>query len=172
MPQIGLAWLPCDLFDWSNFYLQDDFIALLHLHLPGFKAFFCNWKEVESVSREYIKAGELEDHLQTSAPNTRPASLNRMRKIVYRHFALQVLRYTCSPVTVDYKVENELREEYQGLRFNIIHKLNGEPPYLSYSHKGPHDLGYAYYNRVHGLFDWDDGLPCTFQDYCYYRQLA
>ncbi|KAF9775753.1 hypothetical protein IL306_006119 [Fusarium sp. DS 682] len=85
-----------------------------------------------------------------------------MRKMVYRHFALQVIRYTCSHVIVDYELDDELRlarEGYRGLSFDIIHKLTGEPPYLSYSHKGPHDQGYAYHDRVHGLFDWDDGLP-------------
>ncbi|EXL65420.1 hypothetical protein FOPG_18352 [Fusarium oxysporum f. sp. conglutinans race 2 54008] len=172
MRQTGLAWLPCDIFDWSNFHLQDDLVASTTFTFNGLQGVFRNWKAVESVSREYSKAGELEDHLRTSAPNTRPATLNRMRKMVYRHFALQVIRYTCSHVTVDYEVENELREGYQGLSFDIIHKLTGEPPYLSYSHKGPHDLGYAYHDRVHGLFDWDDGLPRTFWDHCYYRQLA
>ncbi|KAF4429574.1 hypothetical protein F53441_14011 [Fusarium austroafricanum] len=175
MRQTGLAWLPCDLFDWSNFHLQDDLVASTTFTFNGLQGVFRNWKEVESVSREYSKAGELEYHLRTSAPNTRPATLNRMREMVYRHFALQVIRYTCSHVIVDYELDDELRlarEGYRGLSFDIIHKLTGEPPYLSYSHKGPHDQGYAYHDRVHGLFDWDDGLPRTFWDHCYYRQLA
>ncbi|WKT54414.1 hypothetical protein QSH57_004998 [Fusarium oxysporum f. sp. vasinfectum] len=90
MRQTGLAWLPCDLFDWSNFHLQDDLVASTTFTFNGLQGVFRNWKEVESVSREYSKAGELEDHLRTSAPNTRPATLNRMRKMVYRHFALQL----------------------------------------------------------------------------------
>jgi hypothetical protein len=88
-----------------------------------------------------------------------------MRKMVCRQFALQIIRYTCNHVAVDHEHENELRlarEGYKGLSFDIIHRLTGKPPYLSYSHKGPHDLGYAYHDRVYRLFDWNDRLPRTF----------
>ncbi|KAF4947724.1 hypothetical protein FSARC_13898 [Fusarium sarcochroum] len=175
MRDTGVAWLPRDLFDWSNFHLQDDLVASTTFTFNGLQGVFRNWKGVKSASKEYGKAGELEDYLRTSEPNTRSATLDRMRKMVYRHFALQVIRYICSHAFIDYELENELRlarEGYQGLSFDITHKLTGEPPYLYFSHKGPHDLGYAYHDRVHGLFDWDDGLPRTFWDHCYYRQLA
>ncbi|KAL5603551.1 hypothetical protein FOVSG1_006301 [Fusarium oxysporum f. sp. vasinfectum] len=176
MRHTGLAWLPRNLFDWFNFHLQDDLAASTTFTFNGLQGVFRNWEEVESASKEYSKAGELEDLLRASESNTRPATLDRMRIMVYRHFALQVIRYICSHVIVDYELENDelqlAREGYNGLCFDIIHKLTGEPPYLSNSHKGPHDLGYAYHDRVHGLFDWDDGLPRTFWDHCYYRQLA
>lgn len=96
--------------------------------------------------------------------------------MVYRRFALQIIRYTCSHAVVNDELENDelrlAREGYNGVSFDIIHKLTGEPPHLSFLHKEPHDLGYAYHDRVYGLFDWDDGLPHTFWDHCYYRQLA
>lgn len=130
---------------------------------------------MESVSREYCKARELEDHLQTSKPSAFPDILNRMRKMVYQQFALQVIRQTCSNLMLDSGLESEhesAREGYQGLSYDIIHTLAGEPPYLSYTQKGPHKLGRAYHDRVQGLFDWDDSIARTLWDYCYYRQLA
>lgn len=45
-------------------------------------------------------------------------------------------------------------------------------PYLVQVRKGKHCLGNTYPERVQGLFNWDDDIPRTFWDHCYYRQLA
>jgi hypothetical protein len=60
----------------------------------------------------------------------------------------------------------------QGLSFDIVHSLLGEQPFLAQVRRRRHDLGNTYPERVHGLFNWDDGIPRTFWDQCYYRQLA
>ncbi|EXM14331.1 hypothetical protein V3481_016527 [Fusarium oxysporum f. sp. vasinfectum] len=172
----GLAWLPLDLFNWTDFHLHDNLVASTTFTFNGLQGVFRNWKDVESVSREYCKARELEDHLRTSEPSVYPDILDRMRKMIYRHFALQVIRKICStnPVlNLGPRSEYEsVWEGYQGLSYDIVHTLTGEPPYLSFARKGPHKLGRAYHDRVQGLFDWDDGLAHTLWDHCYYRQLA
>ncbi|KLP14862.1 Uncharacterized protein LW94_6637 [Fusarium fujikuroi] len=176
MRQTGLAWLPLDLFNWTDFHLHDNFMASTTFTFNGLQGVFRNWKDVESVSREYCKARELEDQLRASEPSAYPDILDRMRKMIYRHFALQVIRKICStnPVLdLGPRSEHELAwEGYQGLSYDIVHTLTGEPPYLSFTRKGPHKLGRAYHDRVQGLFDWDDGLARTLWDHCYYRQLA
>ncbi|GKU15179.1 unnamed protein product [Fusarium langsethiae] len=176
MRQTGLAWLPLDLFNWTDFHLHDNLVASTTFTFNGLQGVFRNWKDVESISREYCKARELEDHLRTSEPSAYPDILDRMRKMIYRHFALQVIRQICStnPVLdLGPRSEHESAwEGYQGLSYDIVHTLTGEPPYLSFTRKGPHKLGRAYHDRVQGLFDWDDGLARTLWDHCYYRQLA
>ncbi|RKK87314.1 hypothetical protein BFJ68_g17067 [Fusarium oxysporum] len=176
MRQTGLAWLPLDLFNWTDFHLHDNLVASTTFTFNGLQGVFRNWKDVESVSREYCKARELEDHLRTSEPSVYPDILDRMRKMIYRHFELQVIRKICStnPVLdLGPRSEHEsVWQGYQGLSHHIVHTLTGEPPYLSFARKGPHKLGKAYHDRVQGLFDWDDGLARTLWDHCYYRQLA
>ncbi|KAH8656765.1 hypothetical protein BGZ61DRAFT_486537 [Ilyonectria robusta] len=168
MHQTGLAWLPPDLFNWSEFHLRDDLVASTTFTFNGLQGVFRNWKDVDSVSREYCKARELEDHLRTSEPSEYPDTLDRMRKMVYRQFALQVIRQTCSNLVLDSGLESEHEtawEGYQGLSYDIIHTLAGEPPYLSFARKGPHKLGRTYHDRVQGLFDWDDGQLTTIRPF-------
>lgn len=159
MHQTGLAWLPPDLFDWSNFHLRDDLVESTTFTFNRLKGVFRNWKDVDSVSREYCKARKLEQCLRTGEPSAHHDILDRMRKMVYRQFALQVIRQTCSNLVHESRLESEHQtawEGYQGLSFDIIHTLAGEPPYLSYAREGSHQLGRTYHDRVQGLFDWDD----------------
>jgi hypothetical protein len=56
MRQTGLAWLPLDLFNWTDFHLHDNLVASTTFTFNGLQGVFRNWKDVESVSREYCKA--------------------------------------------------------------------------------------------------------------------
>ncbi|KAG5746834.1 hypothetical protein H9Q70_010483 [Fusarium xylarioides] len=72
MRQTGLAWLPLNLFNWTDFHLHDNLVASTTFTFNRLQGVFRNWKDVESVSRKYCKARELEDHLRTSKPSVYP----------------------------------------------------------------------------------------------------
>lgn len=92
-----------------------------------------------------------------------------MRKMVYRQFALQVIQQLNADPNLE---DTEVQQGYRGLSFDVVHNLLGEFPYLVQVRKGKHGLGNTYPERVQGIFNWDDDIPRTFWDQCYYRQLA
>lgn len=139
------------------------------------KAFFRNWKDVSSATREYSRARELEVRLRASDTGNCPDVLESMRNMVYQHFALQVIRQMRVLPEVPSTMEEDVpgyKLEYLGLSYDVIRALTGEATHLSCVRKGQHGLGNTYAERVHCLFSWDDGVARTFWDHCYYRQLA
>ncbi|KID81132.1 hypothetical protein MGU_11489 [Metarhizium guizhouense ARSEF 977] len=172
MRQSGLAWLPYELFDWSALHLRDELVTSTTFTFNGLQGKFWNWKNVESVNRQYGIARELEGLLQRSEPGDRAQILDRMRKMVYQHLALQVIgQLGVKPDISDEHVA--ILQGHHGLSFDIAHALVGEIPYLSARARGgKHGLGGTYPARVQTLFNWDDGITRTFWDHCFYRQLA
>lgn len=172
MRQSGLAWLPYELFDWSALHLRDELVTSTTFTFNGLQGKFWNWKNVESVNRQYGIARELEGLLQRSEPGDRAQILDRMRKMVYQHLALQVI----GQLGVKQDISDEhvaILQGHHGLSFDIAHALVGEIPYLSARARGgKHGLGGTYPERVQTLFNWDDGITRTFWDHCFYRQLA
>lgn len=175
MQQTGLAWLPSDLFNWRDFHLHDELVTSTSFTFNGLQGVLSNWQGVKTISREYCQAKDLDVSLRTCDSGMEAEILDQMRKMVYRHFAHQVIRQSCSDRISDEKLTNiqEKRwEGYQGLSYDIINELIGEAPYLARARIGPCGLGASYHERVQGLFDWDDGIARTLWDHCYYRQLA
>ena len=171
MRDTGLAWLPRDLFNWPGLYLHDELVTSTSFTFNGLQGVFRNWKDVNAVNRQYCVARDLEYRLQTSGPGDHSDILGHMRKMVYQQFALQVIQQLCiDPNLKDTDIE--LQQGHQGLSFDIVHTLLGEMPYLVQVRKRKHSLGNTYPERVQGLFNWDDDIPRTFWDQCYYRQLA
>ena len=169
MRDTGLAWLPRHLFNWPGLHLHDELVTSTSFTFNGLQCVFRNWKDVNTVNRQYCEARDLEYRLQTSDPNDHSDILDVMRKMVYRQFALQVIQQL--HINPDLK-DTELQQGHQGLSFDIVHTILGELPYLVQVRKGKHGLGNTYPERVQGLFNWDDDIPRTFWDHCYYRQLA
>ncbi|KAH7111530.1 hypothetical protein EDB81DRAFT_829133 [Dactylonectria macrodidyma] len=160
MHQTGLAWLPRELFNWSDFHLHDNLVASTTFTFNGLQCVFRNWRDVNLFSRDRM------NYLGT---------FDRMRKMIYRHLALQVIRQTYTAPDTDPESEQhdaECWQGYHGLSHDVLSGLLGEPPCLSRVRKGKHSLGNTYSERVKGLFNWDDGIPRTFWDHCYYRQLC
>ena len=124
---------------------------------------------MNAANQEYCKARDLEHRLQTSDLIDRSGVLDLMRKMVYQQFTLQVIQQL--PIDPNLQ-EAELQQGRQGLSFDIISNLLGQQPYLVHVRKGMYKLGNTYPERVQGLFSWDDDIPRTFWDQCYYRQLA
>ncbi|KAH7187211.1 hypothetical protein DER44DRAFT_816631 [Fusarium oxysporum] len=50
--QTGLAWLPLDLFNWTDFHLHDNLMASTTFTFNGLQGVFRNWKDVESSSEK------------------------------------------------------------------------------------------------------------------------
>ncbi len=158
-----------DLFSWPGLHLHDELVISTSFTFNGLQGVFRNWKDVNSVNQQYCEARDLEYRLQTSDRNNQPQILGLMRKMVYRQFALQVIQQ----LDADPNFEDiEVQQGYRGLSFDVVHKLLGEMPYLVQVRKGKHGLGNTYPERVQGIFNWDDDIPRTFWDQCYYRQLA
>jgi hypothetical protein len=124
---------------------------------------------VNTVNQQYSEARVLESRLRTSVANDQSDILDLMRQIVYRQFTLQVLQQLRA---VSHVEDPELHQEHQGLSFDIVHSVLGERPVLVHVRRGRQGLGNTYLERFQGLFNWDDGIPCTFWDECYYWQLA
>lgn len=87
----GLAWLPCDLFNWVGFHLPDELVTSTSFTFNGLQEFFRNWKNVNAVNQQYTEARKLESLLQTTDHSNLPNVLDLMRKMVYQQFALQVI---------------------------------------------------------------------------------
>lgn len=79
----GLAWLPHDLFSWPDLHLHDELVTSTSFTFNGLQGVFRNWKDVNTVNREYCRARDLEHRLQTSQPNNHSDILGHMRKMVY-----------------------------------------------------------------------------------------
>jgi len=80
MRHTGLAWLPCNLFNWPDLHLHDKLVTLTSFTFNGLQGVFRNRKDVNSVSREYCRTRELESRLRTSAPDDHPNIQDHMRK--------------------------------------------------------------------------------------------
>lgn len=171
MRDTGLAWLPCEFFNWSNLHLLDELVPLTTFTFDGLQGIFGNWKDADFVNKEYSRARELENCLQNCPPDNHSEILDDMRKMVYRQFALQVIQQLCVSPNLD-DGDKMLQQGSNGLSFDIIRTLVGEGPYLAQLKKGNHSLGHTYPKRVQGLFNWVDDIIRTFWDHCFYRQLA
>ena len=171
----GLAWLPRDLFDWTGLHLHDEFLHCTSFTFNGMQGVFQNWRNVDEAHREYSQARELEYRLRNSTSHEHPDILHRMREMVYRHLAAQViqlLNVVVDPNESDQRSILQLQRGHRGLSLEIVRRLTGNVPHLIQVRAGKHHLGNTYPQRVQSLFDWDDGLPRTFWDHCYYRQLT
>ncbi|KFY66151.1 hypothetical protein V497_01104 [Pseudogymnoascus sp. VKM F-4516 (FW-969)] len=169
MRKTGLAWLPRDLFNWPGLHLHDELVTSTSFTFNGLQGVFRNWKDVNTVNQQYGEARDLEYRLQTSDRNNHSHILDLMRKMVYRQFALQVIQQLDADPNFE---ETEVQQGYRGLSFDVVHNLLGGMPYLVQVRKGKHGLGNTYPERVQGIFNWDDDIPRTFWDQCFYRQLA
>ena len=84
---------------------------------------------------------------------------------------MQVIQQLCT--TVESSDDHAtLRRGCHGLSFDIVYTLTGEEPRLTRTRGGKDVCGDTYPQRVQKLFDWEDGIPRTFCDHCFYRQLA
>ena len=166
----GLAWLPSDIFDWSILSLHDDLVGRTTFTFNGLRSIFRNWKAVGLASRNYGAAKELEARLQNARVEDRHVIIDRMKKMVYQHFALQVIQQL--KIGPHLEENHPVRQGLHGLSFYVVYVLVGEAPTLARTRPGSHGLGNTYAERLQTIFDWDDGIPRTFWEHCFYRQLA
>ena len=169
MRDTGLAWLPRDLFNWGGLHLQDELVTSTSFTFNGLQGMFRNWQNVNTVNEQYSEARALEHRLQTCGPNGCSDVMDSMRQMVYQQFTLHVIQQLRTVSSVE---DVELDQGCQGLSFDIVHSLLGEQPFLAQVRGRRSGVGNTYPERVHGLFNWDDGIPRTFWDQCYYRQLS
>lgn len=169
MRDTGLAWLPRYLFNWGGLHLHDELVTSTSFTFNGLQGMFRNWQNVNTVNWQYSEARALEGRLRTCGLNGCSDIMDLMHQMVYQQFTLHVIQQLRTVSSVEEVGPDQGR---QGLSFDIVHSLLGEQPFLAQVRGRRHGLGNTYPERVHGLFNWDDGIPRTFWDQCYYRQLA
>lgn len=168
----GLAWLPRDLFNWGDLHLHDELLLSTTFSFNGLRGAFMNWKDVNTIHEEYEKARDLEKCLQDCSDPEKPVDiLDRMRKMIYRHLALQVIQQLQESVE-NRETHETIRQGWHGLSFDNVYRLTDVEPRLTEQPGAKSVYGRTYPARVQKLFDWDDGIARTFWDHCFYRQLA
>ncbi|KAK8917674.1 hypothetical protein VCV18_008994 [Metarhizium anisopliae] len=171
MKKAGLVWLPRDLFNWTDLCMHEELVSSTTFGFNGLRSVFRNWKDVNLVNQEYNRAKELENCLRSSEPEDRSDILDGMRKLVYQQFALHVIRQLRVGPHIG-EDHQALQQGFYGLSFYGVYALVGEVPRLGRACNRNHRLGSTYTERLQKIFDWDDGVPRTFWDHCFYRQLA
>ncbi len=117
----GLAWLPGNLFNWDLLCLHDDLVDSTTFTFNGLQKVFWNWKSVNVVSHDYGVARELEAQLQEARPEERHNIVDTMRKMVYRQFALQVIRQlNIGPHVME---DHPVRQGLRGLSLYVVYVL-------------------------------------------------